>query len=146
MIERLLPLALMGGMGAKGYEKKEVVTDKMKQFVTSIERVVNYQRISTVAHAIELAMIDENPPKIEDPKVFKATVRELVGIGKKGKGDASKDYWGSELRIKVKANTFVVFSAGPDKKMEHQGRPIGHGRDHSLIQRSSQRLNFGAID
>ena len=116
MIERLLPIALMGSMGYKGVEKKEVVTDKIKDFIHSIESVVNYQRISTVAHAIELAMIDEHPPKIADPKVFKATVKKLVGIGKKGKGDASKDFWGTELRLTVKGNTFVVFSAGPDMK------------------------------
>lgn len=116
MIERLLPLALMSSMGYKGYENKEVVTDKVQEVVHSIERVVNYQRIATVAHAIELAMIDENPPRIDDPAVFKATVRQLVGIGKKGGGDASKDFWGTELRLKVKGKLFAVFSAGPDMK------------------------------
>lgn len=116
MIERLLPLALMGSMGYKGYENKETVTGKVQEFVHSIERVVNYQRISTVAHALELAMIDENPPKIEDPRVFKDTVKRLVGIGKKGGGDATKDFWGTELRIQVKGNLFAVFSAGPDLK------------------------------
>ncbi|NDE15176.1 hypothetical protein EBZ80_09640 [bacterium] len=116
MIERLLPLALMGSMGYKGYEKKEVVTGKVQEFVHSVERVVNYQRMSTVAHALELAMIDEHPPRIDDQRVFKETVQRLVGIGRKGKGDASKDFWGTELRIQVKGNLFAIFSAGPDMK------------------------------
>ena len=118
MIERLLPLALMGSMGYKGFQKKEVVTDKFKDFFHSVERVVNYQRMSTVSHAIQLAMISENPPDIKNPKVFKATTRELVGIGKNGKGDSSKDYWGTELRLKVKENIFVVLSAGPDMEWD----------------------------
>lgn len=116
MIERILPLALMSSVGYQGYEKKDVITDKMRGFVVSIERVVNYQRISTIAHAIELAMIDENPPRIEDPKVFKKTVRNLVKIGRKGRGgDPTKDYWGTEVKLRIKGNIFAVFSAGPDK-------------------------------
>lgn len=116
MIERLLPLALMSSMGYKGYEKKDVITDKVRGFVVNIERVVNYQRISTVARAIELAMIDDDPPRIEDPAVFKKTVKNLVKIGKKGNGgDASKDFWGTEIKLRVKGNLFAVFSAGPDK-------------------------------
>ena len=61
-------------------------------------------------------MIDEHPPRIDDQRVFKETVQRLVGIGRKGKGDASKDFWGTELRIQVKGNLFAIFSAGPDMK------------------------------
>lgn len=116
MIERLLPIALASGISYKGYEKKDVVTDKLKGFVVSIESVVNSQRIGMVAHALELAMIDDNPPKVEDPKVFKATVRKLVKIGKKNIGDPSNDYWGTELRMRLQKNLIIIYSAGPDKK------------------------------
>lgn len=116
MIERLLPIALASGIGYQGYEKKDVLTEKAKGFVTSIESVVNNQRIGMVSHALELAMIDENPPNIEDPKIFKATVRKLVKIGKKNIGDPSKDYWGTELRIRLEKNLIIIYSAGPDKQ------------------------------
>ncbi|MEY4632495.1 MAG: hypothetical protein RIQ81_2615 [Pseudomonadota bacterium] len=116
MIERLLPIALASGISYKGYENKDVITDKLKGFVTSIESVVNSQRIGMVAHALELAMIDENPPKIEDPKIFKETVRKLVKIGKKNIGDPAKDYWGTELRMRLEKNTIIIYSAGPDQK------------------------------
>jgi hypothetical protein len=116
MIERLLPIALASGIGYKGYEQKDIVADKAKGFVASIESIVNNQRIGMVAHALELAMIDENPPNIANPRIFKATVRKLVRIGKKSIGDPSKDYWGTDLRIRLEKNMIIIYSAGPDKQ------------------------------
>jgi hypothetical protein len=113
MIEKFLPLLIMGGMAWHG---KDAIKDRLASAINTPARITTKQRINQIFYTVQLYAVDDDPvARFSNTESMRKFVRARVRITNDPAADASLDSWGTPLRYESARIGFTIVSAGSDK-------------------------------